>query len=133
VIDMAHPRMYSDDDPYLADVRRVCLALPEAVEKESWGRPTFRANKIFALFAGIESRPWGLVFTPDAEERPALLADEKRFYVPPYWGPGGGVALDLDAAPVDWDEVAELVESSYRRIALKRMLAALDARDGHGA
>lgn len=121
--------MYSDDDPYLAQVRDVCLALPEAYEKESWGRPTFRANKIFALFAGIEERPWGLVVMPEAEERPALLADD-RFYVPPYWGPYGGVALDLDAAPVDWSEVAELVESSYRQIALKRMLKALNERSG---
>jgi hypothetical protein len=124
---MAHPRMYSDDDPYLAQVREVCLALPEAHEKESWGRPTFRANKIFALFAGIDERPWGVIFTPDAAERPALLGDP-RFYVPPYWGPYGGLALDFDAAPVDWSEVAELVESSYRKVALKRMLKALDER-----
>jgi hypothetical protein len=36
------------------------------------------------------------------------------------------VALDLTAAPVDWVEVAELMESSYRQVALKRMLKALD-------
>ena len=30
--------MYSDDDPYLADLRKVCLALPESVEVEAWGR-----------------------------------------------------------------------------------------------
>jgi hypothetical protein len=126
---MAHPRMYSDDDPYLKELREVCLALPEAVEKESWGRPTFRANKIFALYGGVDDRPHAVIFTPDAEERPALLLDP-RFYVPPYWGPYGGLALDFDAAPVDWAEVAELVESSYRRVALKRMLKALDERRG---
>jgi len=27
---------------------------------------------------------------------------------------------------VDWDEVAELAEDSYRQVALKRMLKALD-------
>jgi hypothetical protein len=42
---MAHPRMYSEDDPYLAEVRKLCLALPESVEVEAWGRPTFRAGK----------------------------------------------------------------------------------------
>ena len=119
--------MYSDDDPYLADLRRVCLALPEAVEVEAWGRPTFRAGKIFALFSGIESRPWGVIFKPEPGEHAALAQDE-RFYAPPYYGPGGWLALDFDAAPVSWDEVAELVEGSYRQIALKRMLAALDAR-----
>lgn len=39
---MSHPRMYSDDDPYLADLRELCLAFPEAVEVEAWGWPSFR-------------------------------------------------------------------------------------------
>lgn len=123
---MAHPRMYADDDPYLGELRAVCLALPESVEVEAWGRPTFRAGKrIFAVFGGIDERPWGLIFKPDADEREALLQDG-RFYSPPYFGPGGWLALDLEAADVDWDEVGELVESSYRQVALKRMLKALD-------
>jgi predicted DNA-binding protein (MmcQ/YjbR family) len=120
--------MYSEDDPYLGELRRVCLALPESVEVEAWGRPTFRAGKkIFAVFSGTDARPFGVIFKPDPEEREALLQDE-RFYSPPYFGPGGWLALDLDAAEVDWAELAELTESSYRQVALKRMLAALDAR-----
>jgi hypothetical protein len=119
--------MYQDDDPYLAEVRAVCLGFPEAVEVEAWGRPTFRAGKkIFAMFAGIDERPWGLIVKPDADERVSLLADE-RFYAPPYWGPSGWLCLDLAAAPVDWDEVRELADASYRQVALKRMLKALDA------
>ncbi len=119
--------MYSDDDPYLTEVREVCLALPEAVEKEAWGRPTFRAGKMFAIFSGHPGHQYALEFKPEAAERPALEADD-RVYVPPYSGPGGWLALDLTAAEVDWQEIAELVETSYRLIALKRMLAALDAR-----
>jgi hypothetical protein len=123
---VAHPRMYSDDDPYLADVRRVCRALPETAEVEAWGRPTFRAGKrMFAVFEGNDDHPYALVLKPDPAEREALLADP-RFYVPPYHGPYGWVALDLTAAEVDWVEVAELAETSYRQVALKRMLAALD-------
>jgi predicted DNA-binding protein (MmcQ/YjbR family) len=119
--------MYEDDDPYLAEVREVCLRFPEASEVEAWGRPTFRAGKkIFAVFTGSREDGFSLIFKPDADERPALLAD-RRFSVPPYFGPGGWLALELDAAPVDWDEVAELVDGSYRQVALKRMLAALDA------
>ena len=127
---MAHPRMYRDDDPYLDDVRRVCLALPEAAEVEAWGRPTFRAGKrMFAVFEGNDDHRYALVLKPDLSERKALLADP-RFYVPPYHGPYGWVALDLTAAEVDWGEVAELAETSYRQVALKRMLAALD---GHSS
>lgn len=120
--------MYSEDDPHLADVRRVCLALPEAVEVESWGRPTFRAGakgKIFALFSGDNEHPYTVIFKPEPGEREALVQDP-RFYPPPYYGPGGWLALDLAAAPPDWDEVAELVAGSYRQVALKRQLQALE-------
>ena len=118
--------MYQDDDPYLADVRKVFLDLPEAVEVEAWGRPTFRAGKkIFGVFGGTEERPWSLIFRPDTDERAALLEDE-RFYSPPYFGPSGWLALDLEAGPVDWDELRELADTSYRHVALKRMLRALD-------
>jgi len=56
----------------------------------------------------------------------------ERFYVPPYFGPGGWLGLDFNAAPVDWQEVAELLEASYRQAAIKRMLTALDAHRGAG-
>ena len=123
---MAHPRMYQEDDPYLGELRKILLDFPEAAEVEAWGRPTFRAGKkIFAVFSGTDERPWGLIFKPDTDERASLLQDD-RFYSPPYFGPGGGLALDLEAAPVDWDEVRELADASYRLVALKRMLKALD-------
>ena len=103
------------------------MALPEATEKEAWGRPTFRAGKMFAVFSGHTDHAYSLEFKPDPEEREALVQDP-RVYLPPYSGAGGWLALDLSAEPVDWDEVGELVESSYRLVALKRMITALDAR-----
>jgi predicted DNA-binding protein (MmcQ/YjbR family) len=123
---MAHPRMYRDDDPFLGEVRAVFLAFPESVEVEAWGRPTFRAGKkIFGVFAGIDERPCGLIFKPEEDERASLLQDG-RFYSPPYFGPSGWLALDLEAGPVDWDEVRELADASYRQVALRRMLKVLD-------
>lgn len=120
--------MYRDDEPFLAELREVCLALPEACEVEAWGRPTFRGGKkMFAVFTGLaEEADQSVVFKPEPDERAALVADG-RFYVPPYFGPAGWLGLRFTAAPVDWDEVAELMEGSYRQVALKRMLKALDA------
>jgi predicted DNA-binding protein (MmcQ/YjbR family) len=119
-------KLYQDDDPLLAKLREVCLAFPEAVEVEAWGRPTFRAGKkIFAVYSGDDDHLSALVFKPEPEERPALLGDG-RFYSPPYFGASGWLALNLIAPPVDWREIGELVECSYRQVALKRMLAALD-------
>lgn len=119
--------MFHDDDPYLAQIRALALALPEAVEALAWGRPTFRAGKMFAIFSGSLSPRLSLEFTPDPDERAALVQDP-RFFVPPYSGAHGWLALDLLAAEPDFAEVAELLESSYRLGALQRMLRALDAR-----
>jgi hypothetical protein len=124
---VAHTRRYVDSDPLLAKVRRIALALPEATEVEAWGRPTFRAGKIFAVFSGDDSHESALVLKTDPDEREALTHDT-RFYSPPYWGAAGWLALDLLVAPVDWDEVGELLESAYRQVALRRMVAALDAQ-----
>ena len=67
------------------------------------------------------------IFTPDAVDLPAIDADE-RFFVPAYYGPYGGRAIDLDDPAIDWAEIAELADASYRRVAPKRLLAQLDAR-----
>jgi len=99
-----------------------------AVPAGGRGRPTFRAGeKLFAVFSGGDEHPFGVIFKPELAERPALV-EVPRFYVPPYFGPSGWLALDFTAAPVDWEEVTELMESSYRQVALQRMLRVLDQR-----
>jgi predicted DNA-binding protein (MmcQ/YjbR family) len=123
--------MYRDEDPFLRELRAICLALPESAEVEAWGRPTFRAGKkMFAVFTGSSEDRYSVVFKPEPGEREALVGDD-RFYIPPYFGPGGWLALDFTTSAVDWDEVAELMEGSYRQVALKRMLTALDDRAVH--
>ncbi|GAB3678477.1 MmcQ/YjbR family DNA-binding protein [Angustibacter aerolatus] len=124
---MAHPRMFTDDDPHLDVVRRVCLALPEAAEVEAWGRPTFRAGsrgKIFAVFSGVDEHPWSLILRADPDERPALLQDP-RCFLAPHYRTAPWLSLDLDAAPLDETELRELVETSYRSVALQRQLRQL--------
>lgn len=131
---MAHPRMYDEDDPLLALVRRLCLGYPEALERESHGRPVFFAGRrTFAQYgvAGEDDRR--LVVRPDDVDRDALL-QHPRASVPPYLGPAGWLAFELrdapDLPPLDEQEMAELVDDSYRRVALVRMLRALDATEG---
>lgn len=116
--------MYDPDDPVLARLRRVCLDLPETREVEAWGRPTFRAGKIFATYGAGQEHPSGLIIKPDPGDEPALRQDP-RFTVPPYYP--RWLCIDLDGE-TDWEEVGELVEASYRQVALKRMLRALDDR-----
>jgi hypothetical protein len=126
-----HPLLFDPADPLLRRVRELCLALPEVVEVQAWGRPTFRAGKkIFVTAGSSMDRPHSIVFKPDPEERLALVED-RRFFVPPYFGPAGWLAIDFDAPDTDWTELSELVETSYRQVALRRQLAALElARPG---
>ena len=47
-------------------------------------------------------------------------------YVPAYLGPSGWIGVELDA-DTDWDEIAELLDASYRLTAPKRSIERLDA------
>lgn len=126
---MEHPRLFSDDDPLVATIRAECLRLPEAVEILSHGRPAFKAGehgRVFALVGSTMARPDSLVFKPDPAEAPALREDPS-FFIPPYWGASGWLGLDLvRGEPLD-ERTRELIETSYRQVALQRQLAVLDA------
>jgi hypothetical protein len=106
-------------------LRAICLALPEAVEKETWDLPTFRVrDKIFAM-ATIGERPLALWCKAPAGSQAILVgADPRRFFVPPYVGHKGWVGMRLGSG-VDWREVAVLVTRSYRLTAPKRIAAVL--------
>lgn len=55
------------------------------------------------------------------ENAALATAQPNRYYVPPYLGANGWVALRLDTGAIDWDEVTDLVHGSYRLIAPKRL------------
>ena len=123
--------MFDDDDPLLARVRQVALALPDAAEKVSHGIPAFFTTKVFAYYGGsvktddgYERHSQSLLVLADPAERPALLEDGSCFH-PMYLGVSGWVGIDL-GDDTDWDEVGELVETSYRRTAGVRRVARLD-------
>jgi predicted DNA-binding protein (MmcQ/YjbR family) len=132
---VAHPQMFEDDDPYLAEVRKLAAELPGTAEKVSHGRPAFFTKKVFAYYGGSlkvdgewVQHPHSLVVRADPDERLALLDDE-RVYVPAYLGPSGWLGVDLDATtPTEWTEVAELLDASYRLTAPKTLIVELDAR-----
>ena len=127
--------MFRDDDFGLAEIRKIALGYPEAFEKVSWGRPVFCAPKIFVMFGGSVKGdtkgvyiqyPHSILVKVDESDREALAQDD-RFFYPAYMGPSGWLGLDLKAArKVDWDEVRELVDASFRLIAAKKLVRQLD-------
>lgn len=130
---MVHPQQFDDDDPTLVRLRRISLALPGAAEKVSHGRPMFYTKKIFAGFGAVTKGDHhsgrydqSLVFMP-TEDEVAALEQHPFVFTPAYWGPYGWLGYDLSKSP-EWDEVAELIEESFRNTAGKRLIAELDAR-----
>ena len=106
-------------------LRVICLALPEAEERETWEIPTYRIRgKIFALQSAIEERDAVWCKAQEGSQELLVQADPGRFFVPPYLGHKGWVGMWLDQK-ADWTEVAELVRRSYRLIAPKKLVAKL--------
>ena len=71
---------------------------------------------------------------PDDElevDQQALVQDE-RFFVSPYVGKHGWTSVYLDKR-VSWKVLEDLVRRSYRLIAPKRLVAALDGEPPRGA
>lgn len=128
--------MFRDDDFGLRELRHVALGFPAAFEKVSWGRPVFCAPKIFAMFGGnakggapgeMTPYPSSVLVKVDEADRPALERDD-RFFYPAYLGPNGWLGFNFTAAEVDWDEVRELVDASFRLVASRKLIKQLDAR-----
>ena len=112
--------------PPLARLTRICLALPEAARRDSGSHAAFLVRKrIFAYFLN-DHHSDGIVSVAckalPGDNVALAAAQPARFYLPPYIGPRGWIALRLDRAKVDWDEVAELVNGSFRLIAPKGLV-----------
>lgn len=111
----------------LRRLRKICLALPEAEERETWGEATFRVReKIFAMANHGEPLSMSCKAPPGAQEM-LVEANPERFFRPAYVGPRGWLGVHLTEG-VDWEEVEGFVEESYRMTAPKRLSALLDAK-----
>jgi predicted DNA-binding protein (MmcQ/YjbR family) len=109
--------------PVVQKLRSICLGLPETSEKTSWGHPNFRAGtRTFAAFEIIGGRPSIAFRLPPADV--ARLLRRTQFFATPY-GRNLWISLWADR-PIDWRAVASLLRSSYRTVAIKRMINALD-------
>ena len=109
----------------LARLRSLCLSLPETTETGSWGHPNFKAGKkTFVAFERVKGRA-SIAFRLESDEVERLL-QRKQFFATPY-GRGQWASVWADRS-VDWDAVRDLVRRSYRVVALKRMLDALEAK-----
>lgn len=119
-----------DTSADLERLRQICLALPETNERLSHGEPAWfvRDKKAFVYFADHhhdDRVAFWCPATPGTQE--ALVATEpERYFRPPYVGGRGWIGVRLDVE-VDWPEAENLIVEAYRRVAPRKLLAALDA------
>ena len=107
------------------DVRTFALSLPDAVEIETWGHPTFRVReKIFATLADDGSTAGAK--TTKLEQIALVSSESEVFSVPAYVGRYGWVDIKLDRG--NPDHVKELIEEAWRQTAPKRLVKAYDER-----
>ena len=119
---------YADVSPeVVAQLRAICLALPEAWQDAPWAGVRWRIrNRTFAHVLVVDS-PAGpdtlLLFRSAPPELDVLVRSGHPFFQP--GAPAGAVGMVIDDG-VDWAEVQELVTDSYCLLAPKKLAARVD-------
>jgi hypothetical protein len=112
----------------LQRVRRICMALPETMEKLSHGEPTFFVRKkVFAMCSNNHHNDGHVaVVLPAAIGIQAMLIETapEKFYRPPYVGVRGWVGVELDR--VTDEELAFHVHEAWRLIAPEKLHGLLE-------
>ncbi len=137
-----YPRVLSDyvsrgNDPahLLARVRELALALPQAHERESHGAAGWRvgSEKSGKYFAYFNDQHHGtphiavLAKTSGMDELLGLVeAQPEAYFKPAYYGASGWIGVILNRPDVDWEDVADWLERSWRQVAPKSATRLLD-------
>jgi predicted DNA-binding protein (MmcQ/YjbR family) len=117
-------KMTSPGAGVLQRLRELCLSFPETSERSSWGHPNFRAGKkTFATFERVHGRPSIAFRLGQADIK--QLTRRPHFFVTPY-GRGVWISQWTDVR-LNWRLIEGLLRRSYRQVALKRMLVALES------
>ena len=101
------------------DIRVIALALPESLEADHHGFPSFRvAGKIFCTLR--EDRPRMMVKLDLEDQHNFVQAHPAAVSpVPGYWGRKGATYVDMSAA--DAALIAALVRLAWSRVAPRRL------------
>jgi hypothetical protein len=104
-----------------ADIRRLALALPEAVEADHHGIPSFRVGK--TIFATLHTAQPRMMAKLEAEDQHNLAAAHPAVVepVPGYWGRKGSTFIWYERA--DQALIRLALELAWRRVAPKRLTA----------
>jgi phosphoribosylglycinamide formyltransferase-1 len=117
----------SADDPRRARVTKLCLSFPETNFEYHGAHGTYRVRKKAFVYYLDNHHGDGIVCVAakvGPGDNQALVASQPdRFCMPAYIASRGWVSLRFDRSPIDWDEVRELVATSYVLVAPKKLAA----------
>jgi phosphoribosylglycinamide formyltransferase-1 len=110
---------------------KICEAFPEVVvEVAGEQHLAFRIRKkIFAYYLFDHHGDGRIAFcckSSLSEQRRQVRGDPANFFVPPYLGPKGWIAIRLDSEDVDWEIVTELARRAYQAIAPRKLAVLLE-------
>jgi phosphoribosylglycinamide formyltransferase-1 len=105
------------------------MRLPGAEQKVLGDHADFRVRgKVFAYFLNNHHGD-GIVSvcckSQLGENVDRASRDAEKYYLPAYIGPRGWFGLRLDRGPINWSEVENIVENSYRLAAPKSLIKEL--------
>ena len=115
----------------LEKLAKVCMALPGVTKEEMHGHMAFKVGKKTFAYYLNDHHGDGIVSVCckvlAGDNKRLIDANSRKFYMPAYIGPRGWVALRLDRATVDWNEVRELLRGSWEQMASKKLLREIEA------
>jgi phosphoribosylglycinamide formyltransferase 1 len=121
-----------------AQVDRLARKLPEVGRKTSHGSPGWsvggeKSGKLFAIIANHhhgEEAVGLLVKASGPDEMTGLIeAQPDIYYWPKYYGAGGWLGVKLNRRDVDWEQVGEWLERSWRATAPPRLTKLMRVAD----
>ncbi len=106
----------------------ICKKLPK-VEVEAAGEQhlAYRIQKkTFAYYLFDHHGDGRVAFCCKAVlgvQRDLVERDPERFFVPPYLGPKGWIAIRLDLAEIDWGLIVAFAKKAYQQVAPRKLAA----------
>jgi hypothetical protein len=115
--EVGHPSAVRRWKPVLDadDVRHLALSLPQTVEKELWGHPTFHVAGRMFVTVPDDGTSFAVRY-PRHERHELIAADPDRFWVPPHEAGSSWVRARL-AALDGPDELYDILVDSWRQAA----------------
>ena len=107
-----------------AQLKKIALSFPEAVETTSYGKPAFAVGKKF--FTRLRPEDNSIVFVvDDMHTRDMMLElDPKTYFITDHYKDYPSVLVRMER--ITQDELCAMLERRWRKIAPKKLVAATD-------